>query len=596
MTNPMRTQLRYFLFLILWILPFFLYAQDITVDELKDDIYFLASDSLKGRQAGSPEGFIAAGFIRDQLKEDGLRLLDDNGFQFFEVVTGARLGSHNFLIAGDDTAAVDVDFRPFPFSRNEEVSAPVVFAGYGFDISEDSLKWNDYNGVDVTGQWVMMFRGDPALDNNESSYLKYTGVRSKVLTAKDKGAAGVLLVTPEAMDEKDELVPMTFDKSASDAGLPVIHIRRELADVILKHGGHNIAELEQALKSNRQPVSFAVPLTVHAESDVILTKSRAQNVVAELPGGDPVLKDETIVIGAHYDHLGMGGPGSGSRIPDTLAIHNGADDNASGVAGILALARKMSTQSIPFKRTVLFVAFDGEEMGLLGSKYFVNHSPVDPKQIKTMFNFDMIGRLKTDTRSLLIGGTGTGDSSEAILNKNVNGEGFELKFSPEGYGASDHSSFYARDIPVFFFTTGAHEDYHTPSDDADKINYPGEKEVLDFAYRVIREVGDRDQPLAFREAGPKERPDYGRGFKVTLGFMPDFTSTENNGLRVDAVRKDGPAYRGGLLKGDIITAVNGKSVSNIYDYMNRLKELDHGQTISVDVMRNGEKEVLIIQL
>jgi hypothetical protein len=292
----------------------------------------------------------------------------------------------------------------------------------------------------------------------------------------------------------------------------------------------------------------------------------------------------------------MGGPESGSRWPDTLAVHNGADDNASGVAGLLELAQRLARSGDPLKRSIVIIAFDGEEMGLLGSKYFINNPLIDPKKIIAMFNFDMIGRLVADSGALVISGTGTAIESEQILKDHSGGLGYELKFSPEGYGASDQSSFYAENIPVFFFTTGAHEDYHTPDDDADRINYIGSKEVLDFAYNVIIDVDNRGQAITFREAGPKERPDYGRGFKVTLGIMPDFASTENNGLRVDGVRKGGPAEKGGILKGDVIITLNGKQVTNIYDYMNRLKELDRGQVISVDVLRKGVTVVLIIQL
>jgi len=236
-------------------------------------------------------------------------------------------------------------------------------------------------------------------------------------------------------------------------------------------------------------------------------------------------------------------------------------------------------------------------MGLLGSKYFVNNCPVDIENIVAMFNFDMIGRFRPDEKALMVGGTGTSVETVEILDSMADDLSFDLAYSSEGFGASDHAAFYGKDIPVFFITTGAHEDYHTPFDDTDRINYKGSVSVAKFAYDLLIEVANRDDALTFQEAGPKERPGGGRrGFKVVLGIMPDFASQESNGLGVDAVRPDGPAYRGGMLKGDRIVALNGKTVTNIYDYMIRLKELKPGDLITVDVIRNEEIQVLIVQL
>ena len=238
------------------------------------------------------------------------------------------------------------------------------------------------------------------------------------------------------------------------------------------------------------------------------------------------------MIGAHYDHLGMGGPGSGSRLMDSMAVHNGADDNASGVAGMLEMAAKLSKDRASLKRSIIFVAFDGEELGILGSKYFTEHPPVKLNTIMAMINFDMIGRLKDESPAIMIGGMGTAKESAGILDSLDNG-GIQLNYSLEGFGPSDHASFYAEDIPVYFFSTGAHEDYHTPDDDFDRINYAGEKGVLEIALQLVEELANRDTFLTFQEAGPKEQA--GRGgyrFKVTLGIMPDFAGTTTGGLGV----------------------------------------------------------------
>jgi hypothetical protein len=251
----------------------------------------------------------------------------------------------------------------------------------------------------------------------------------------------------------------------------------------------------------------------------------------------------------------------------------------------------------PVKRSIIFVAFTGEEMGLLGSKYFADHPPVDLKKIKAKFNFDMVGRFDKEKNSVSLSGTGTsveGDSIIRIFEKNA---GFTVTHSPDGYGPSDHAAFYASNIPVFYFTTGAHTDYHTPFDDAEKLDYEKEKEIGDLGYNLIMNIVNLPHALTFRESGKKESSGRGgRRLKVTLGIMPDFAGTEKKGLRVDGVTKDAPADKGGMLKGDIIISINGMTVGNIYDYMSRLGKLKQGQTISVEVIRNGKNEVLIIQL
>ncbi len=291
----------------------------------------------------------------------------------------------------------------------------------------------------------------------------------------------------------------------------------------------------------------------------------------------------------------MGGEGSGSRVPDTLAAHVGADDNASGVVTVLELARRLTNSKDRPKRSVLFVLFGAEEMGLLGSRHFAKNLPFPAANAVAMLNFDMVGRLN-ETKSVVVGGTGTSKETESILNELSAQSKLKLSYSPEGFGASDHASFYAENIPVMFFSTGAHADYHTPADSPDKINYEGIAELADFAEILALNLASRGSKLTFTEAGPKERNTGRRGFKVTLGIMPDFTSTSTDGLGVGGVTKGGPAERAGMKKGDKITGINGMSIGTIYDYMNRLKQLKPGQRVNVDVVRNGETIILIVDL
>lgn len=570
---------------------------DVSPKDLKEYVTFLASDSLKGRKPGMAEANVAARYILDHFLAAGLKPMCEGGFQYFEVVTDVTLGETNSLIAAGKEGVLKKTFIPLAFSSPGTVTASVTFAGYGFNIDTDSLKWNDYAGLDAKGKWVIVFRADPDLDNNDSKFIPFSDVRSKVLTAKDNGAAGILLITPSGLDKDDKLMPLVVENNEVTAGIPVINIRRELANAILASTGYTADSLESLIVRNRAPKSFEVSATVTATVDITQRREKTANVVALLEGSDPSLKNEYLVVGAHYDHLGFGGPNSGSRMPDTVAIHNGADDNASGTALVMELARQLASNRENLKRSVIFVSFSAEEMGLLGSKYFVNNCPVDPKSIKAMFNFDMVGRFDKDKNSISVSGTGTSLEGDSILRIYEKDLPFAVIHSPDGYGPSDHAAFYSSGIPVFYFNTGVHTDYHTPFDDTEKLDFDSEGRIGTYAEAVIRDVAGMPKPLTFKESGSRDQAGRGgRRLKVTLGIMPDFAGTEKKGLRVDGVTKDGPADRGGMKKGDIITSLNGMPVGNIYEYMSRLSKLKHGMTVNVEVIRNEKTEILLIQL
>ncbi|MCK5170413.1 MAG: M20/M25/M40 family metallo-hydrolase [Bacteroidales bacterium] len=569
---------------------------EITKAELREHIEFLASDSLKGRLPGTPEGLIAAQYIGNKLEQFGFTSIADNGYQYFDVVTEVIAGDKNTLEFDDFAGTLNDNFIPYNYSANQTLEANVTFAGYGFDIETDNIKWNDYKDPDITGKWVMIFRADPELKNPDSEFIRYSNERSKVLTAKDHGAAGVLLVSGYELDKKDELTKLEKDQTESNLGIPVFHIKRDIADKILSKSGKTIADLEKQLNKNMTPISFDCDVTLKATSDVNFKKVKTQNVIAMLPGNDPILKNEFIVIGGHYDHLGFGGPSTSSRMPDSIAVHFGADDNASGIASIIEIAEKLADNKNHLQRSVIIIAFGAEEIGTIGSSFFTSNPVVDLKQIKAMVNIDMVGRLK-ESKDLFVGGVGTSVESEKLLNNLVEGRDLNLGISYNGFGPSDHSAFYVEDIPVFFFSTGAHPDYHTPLDVIDKLNFEGLKVLTDYIYDLSIEILNRDQILTFQESGPKGKStEPTRGSKVKLGIMPNFGKSDNNGLRIDGVTPGGTAYNGGLLKNDVIVAIEGKSIHNIYEYMSRMGALKPGQTITIDVMREGKKEVFIVQL
>jgi len=587
---------------IIYLVVFFLVTGQLTGQEkmspkdLKTHVSFLASDSLKGRKPGTPEIDVAAAYILGQFRNDGLEPMGENGYQFFEIVTEVTAGKDNFLKGIDFTGTLNKDFTPLSFSSSGTLEGSLYFAGFGFDIASDSLKWNDYNSFIGNQSWVMVFRGDPEPDNSDSRFIAYSDIRTKILTAKDKGAGGVLLVTPKSVDKDDRLLPLYSENNEVTAGIPVINIKRELADQILGRKG-SCDSLEKLIIRDKTPQTFTVDTRITGMVEIHHKKVSTANVVALLPGSDPVLKEEYLVVGAHYDHLGFGGPGSGSRQPDTTAVHNGADDNASGTAMLMELATQLSQQRSQLKRSIIFVAFSAEEMGLIGSKYFVNHPLIDLKKIKAMFNFDMVGRFDKEKNSISVSGTGTSLEGDSILRRLESGLPFMVTHSPDGYGPSDHAAFYAANIPVFYFNTGVHTDYHTPFDDTGKLDFKSSAMVGSFAERVIVEVCNMPVALTFKESGKKESSGRGgRRLKVTLGIMPDFAGTEQKGLRVDGVTKDAPADKGGMRKGDIIISINGMKVENIYEYMSRLQKLRHGQTINVEIIREGKNQVLLIQL
>jgi len=567
-------------------------TRKITTGELQEHIKYLSSDSLKGRLTGSQGDSLAALYIKDQLAAAGLVPLTGDGFQRYKVTDKVIAGEKNFLTVDNEQFDLSTDILPFSFSGNSSLEADVIFVGYGFNINNDSLKWNDYEGIDVKGKWVLILRGDPEPEKSVSAFIPFNSDRDKVLLAKDMGASGALMVSGPLTDADDSFESLSAGDYSVE--IPVLRIKRNVANEILNKTNKTIAELEKQINSSKKPGGFKTGVRVNAGSEIIKKNSVTRNVIMLLPGEDELLKDEYVIIGGHFDHLGMGG--SSSRARDTVAVHHGADDNASGVGEMIELAEKFSLTNGSHKRSMVFAAFSGEEKGLLGSKYFTENPLIDLAKVNAMINLDMVGRLK-DSSSLQIGGAGTAVGLKKLVRSLTDTTHITLTFSDEGYGPSDHSSFYGKNIPVLFYSTGAHLDYHTPSDTWDKINYPGMVMISDLIFNVAENLANSQDRLKFTEAGPKVEVNRAMRRKgVTLGIMPDFAGNVKNGLRADFVTPGKPAALGGMKNGDIITSINGKQVNNIQDYMFRMGQLKHGQTISVEVLRKGKTEVLLIQL
>jgi aminopeptidase YwaD len=589
----MTKAFRFILFLFL--IPVTLHGQadKISTSGLKKHVFFLASDSLKGRYPGTIGDKVAAEYIRDQFQKAGLQLLYQKGLQTFSIVTGIEPGPGNYLVIGKDSTLFDIDYRPMSFSSKGGLNAKISYIGYGIRVEHELFSWDDYHGIDVKGNWVFMLRGKPPVDNKANILDPISTDFGKAVFAKDMGAKGVIFVNPESTSE--DLLE-SLSGFSGDAGIPVIQITRKTADMMLLLDGESIYNLETFHKKNLKPKNLTLKPTLNANVDLRETSIETFNVAGILRGQHPVLKNEYLVVGAHYDHLGMGGSGSGSRRPDTHTAHSGADDNASGVAAMIELARALSAERKNLQRSIIFVAFGAEEKGLLGSKFFVNSPPVELAKIKLMVNLDMLGRMKEDN-SIQLGGTGTAKEMEELINHSLSNHKILLNTFPEGLGPSDHASFYGQDIPVLFFSTGPHMDYHTPEDTPDKVNYEGMKLVSDAIYELIQRSAKSDQKFTYTEAGPKIATQrHGQQRRVSLGLMPDFTAQGIEGLRADFVTKGKAAERGGMKNGDVIVAINGLSVKNIEEYMFRLSQLEPGQTINVEVIRENKKELLLIIL
>ncbi len=561
---------------------------DITAEELQTHLFFLASDELKGRYPGTPEDSITANYILNQFTEAGLEPFA-GGLQAFEIVTGVETGNDNVASLNNKTLILKEDFYPLSISENGDFSASVAFGGWGLEIETDTFSWNSYKDLDATGKWILLLEGVPENYKNNGLFEPYLDAAHKARIAKENGAIGMILFYLDKANSFKKLNKQDFP-----AGVAALQVSKDIALEMLQTSRAYSSNLLEDAQKGKEPISFPLESTFTASIDIRKTYASTYNVAA-IAKAKGRLQDEYIVVGAHYDHLGMGGAGSSSRQRDTIAVHYGADDNASGTAALVEIAEKFAAHTDELNRSVIFVAFGAEEKGLLGSKYFVDSADFDVTNIKAMANMDMIGRFN-NKQMIQVGGTGTAPEIPDILIRMQKDSFPALAMNEAGFGPSDHAAFYGKDIPVFFFSTGGHSEYHTPADTPDKIDFKGLQIVSDYVYNVVYDLSTREQNLTFTEAGPKTRSTGRTSLKVTLGIMPDFASQDNKGLGVDFVSPGKPAEGAGMKKGDVIIGINGNEIKNIRDYMFQLSKLEAGERITVKVIRNGLEETLIVQL
>jgi hypothetical protein len=544
----------------------------------------------------------AADFLASEFAADGLHPLpgQSNFFQHFQYNALLSLTPRNALTVNAQPFQLEKDFTPLGLSSLGRFAGPVVFVGYG--ISDPKHNYDDYANLDVHGKIVMAMRYDPVdakgvsrlAGDDPSGWSGGALLIAKAETAAKHGAVALLIVTP-ADNGPDVLLPFASSfAGAYSSTIPVIHIRQALArQIFTDSGAGDFKAIRALIDSTGKPHSLPLPnIHISGVVDAKHLDCHLRNVMACIPGAGPHA-DEFIVVGAHYDHLGRGRLGHQFGPPGS--IYPGADDNASGTATVLSLASRLS-HAPPPPRTIVFICFSAEEEGLIGSEYFVNHPPIPLEKIVAMVNFDMVGRLRDQT--LYVGGQGTARDLDPILSAAETGDPLKLKsIGRGGLGPSDHMAFAQKHIPVLFFFSGIHADYHRPTDTFDKINYPGIDEVADFASKIIAGLtrmpqepyiveADKD---SFKLFGVASTAFGGPPRSVRLGVIPDYGSVDSrNGALISGTTPGTPAEAAGLKGGDIITKFANQPIENLMDLTQALDNAHPGDKVTLIINRSGQ--------
>ena len=514
------------------------------VQYLQQQVGFLSSDELKGRRAGDPGEILASEFIATKFKEIGLTPKGDNEsfFQHFTINDGKELSKDTDFRLNGKVLKAGVDFFPLSNSPAASINA------------ESSPSLNE------KGQPWMVDLAEALLENKENPHFDVSNLLTeKMLKAKEKGASSVIFFNSSSLKDNIQFDPK--DRSET-APLPAAYINTN------------------AQKKHLTDASSSYQISANLLITPKIRKSR--NVIGYLDNNAAY----TIVIGAHFDHLGYGEDGNSMLRTAALGIHNGADDNASGTSSMIELAFLLKNSKAK-KYNYLFIAFSAEELGLNGSKYFVENPTIPLNSINYMINMDMVGRMNDSTKTITVGGYGTSPSWKTMI-ESIKKKDFMMKFDSSGTGPSDHTSFYRKDIPVLFFFTGLHADYHKPSDDADKINYVGMLKIIRFIQQMI-EANKNDQKLAFTKTREQQTSTSAR-FSVSMGIMPDY-SYSGSGVRVDGVSDNRTAKKAGILAGDIIKQLGEHKTSSVESYMQALSKFKKGDTTTTIVLR-GDKEII----
>jgi len=517
-------------------------------DSLKAHIQYLADDKLEGRRTGTPGEELAMNYIAGQFKSIGLQPKGAEYYpQSFTVNDGKKIDDITELIINGDTLQTGKEFFPFPYSPDAGIEALPAIA-----VQEADMPW--------------FFDLKETLEENKSNphFDLPDYIRTNSKKAKDKGASAVILYNTSTIDDK-----LAFDKKdkSEQLSIPVLYVAKGPA---IKHFADNGASLKIKLRTGISEM-----------------KRIGHNVIGYIDNKAAT----TVILGAHYDHLGYGEDGNSRHAAHEPAIHNGADDNASGTAALIELARKLKASKAT-NNNYLFIAFSGEELGLYGSKYFTENPTIDLKTVNYMINMDMVGRLSDSTKVLTVGGYGTSPTWGEYYDKLRNAEmgrvappRINFKTDSSGTGPSDHTSFYRKDIPVLFYFTGLHTDYHKPTDDAEKVNYNGEALIIRHIYSLIESLNEKSK-LVFTKTRETQTTTSAR-FSVSMGIMPDYTFA-GTGVKADGVTDGKPAQKAGLKAGDIILQIGDYTTASLENYMQSLGKFKKGDKVKVKYKRGAE--------
>lgn len=637
-------------------------SMKISPKDLLRHVDYLCREDLEGRLTGTAGEKKATAYVAAYMDGLGLQPAGDNGtfFQDFEFTSGISLGEDNRLTWGDTSYQLDQQWRPMAFSSNGEFPAsPVVCVGYGIvapaddDAEPPQPEYDSYVHQDVKGKWVMCFRFLPEnITAERRQFLaRYSSLRFKAMVARDHGAAGLIIVSGPTSKVKNQLVSLQSDGSLTGSSIPIISITDELAESWLESAGKNLGDLQTSLDDGQPAMGFDVTnVEIAANIELEAIKSTGRNVLGVLRAGDQAAP-QTIVVGAHVDHLGRGTGGSLARGDEVNQIHFGADDNASGVAAMLEMAEYLvatkSDSTFEPKRDVLFAAWSGEELGLLGASHFVdtvkvpphaNHETTDEATaghhavgdqhgansdtvthtaktksleanghgesnrkessatdssiyptIAACLNLDMVGRFE---KRLVLQGIGSSSVWKSEIERRNAPVGLPITLQNDCYLPTDASAFFMRGVPILAAFTGSHSEYHTPRDTPDKLNYDDAARIAKFMALVTRSLASADSPPDFQD---QERPQEDRpraGLRAYLGTIPDYAQSDLDGAKgvlLSGVSKDGPAAKAGVQGGDRVVRLAAKKIENIYDYTYAIDALKIGQAVEIIVIRDGKK-------
>jgi Tol biopolymer transport system component len=584
------------------------FSPEINEADLRQEVEWLANPDRDGRMTGTAGAKAAADWLADYFRQAGLQSFNQNFVMPFQFNAGERVlpDKTRFEIIANASrplrAKLDQGFRPLPFSESGEASGEVVFAGYGLVAPGDhGARYDSYTGLDVKNKIVLILRYVPenAEPARRAQLNRYAGLRYKAMLARERGAKAVLVATGPNSPHASELVALTSDFTNSASGIIAASINGKTADALLSSSGKTLKALQTALDNENPHVksTFALPkVKVTLACGVEHLKKNDSNVVAYIPASPELSGNEYIVVGAHYDHLGHGGSSSLDRAGEENKVHPGADDNASGVAWVLemaaTLARQRTEHPDKFPRGIIFACWSGEEIGLIGSAAFCEHPPMPLDKVIAYVNADMVGRMRDNKLSLQ--GVGSSHAWRRLIEKRNVAAGFNLALQDDPYLPTDVTSFYTRNVPVLNFFTGGHEDYHRPTDTADKVNYKDLARLTKFTRDIVLDLAQSAERPDLTKVEANIQTGGGReALRTYLGTIPDYT-TEVKGVKLSGVRGGSPAEKAGLRGGDVIVEFAGQKITNIYDYTYALDAAKIGRPTRMVVERDRKRVAITV--